>query len=178
MSFEVIGKLIQKSDTQVVSDRFKKREFVLELEDNVNGNIYTNYARMQCVQAKTDILDRFNDGDMLKVTFNIKGNKWERDGETRYITSLDAWRIEAAPADGGTGGGDMGGGGYGAQQGGSAGGGAGYNAGGGGYNNANNSRNNTGGGYNGGGAGNAPRGGGGSGAPAGGDAGGVDDLPF
>ena len=32
----------------------------------------------------------------MKVSFNIKGNKWERDGKVNYITNLDAWRMESA----------------------------------------------------------------------------------
>jgi len=105
MSLEVTGKLIVKNPTQVVSDKFRKREFVMELAEDINGNTYTNFAKMQLVQNKCDILDRFNEGDMIKVSFNIKGNRWEKDGKVNYITNLDAWRIEAAgasmPAQGG-----------------------------------------------------------------------------
>jgi hypothetical protein len=98
MSLEVTGKLLVKYPTQQVSDKFKKREFVLELAEEINGNVYTNFAKMQLVQTKCDILDRFNEGDSIKVSFNIKGNKWERDGKVNYITNLDAWRIENAGA--------------------------------------------------------------------------------
>jgi single-stranded DNA-binding protein len=98
MNLEVTGKLIVKYDTQHVSDKFKKREFVLELADEINGNTYTNYAKMQLVQAKCDIIDRFNVGEQVKVSFNIKGSKYERDGKESYFTNLDAWRIEAAGA--------------------------------------------------------------------------------
>jgi hypothetical protein len=98
MSLEVTGKLLVKYDTQQVNDRFKKREFVLELADEINGNVYTNYAKMQLAQTKCDILDKFSEGDLVKVSFNIKGNKWERDGKVSYITNLDAWRIENAGA--------------------------------------------------------------------------------
>ena len=94
MSFEITGKLIAINDTQQVSERFKKREFVLETSEEINGNVYTNYAKMQLVQNKCDIIDNFNEGDTIKVNFNIKGNKWERDGKVNYITNLDAWRIE------------------------------------------------------------------------------------
>src|ERR1043165_4729287 len=96
MSLEVTGKLLVKYDTQQVSEKFKKREFVIELAEEINGNIYTNYAKMQLVQNKCDILDRFKEGELVKVTFNIKGNKWERDGRANYITNLDAWRVEHA----------------------------------------------------------------------------------
>jgi hypothetical protein len=98
MNLEVTGKLLVKYATQNVSEKFRKREFVLELADEINGNTYTNFAKMQLVQTKCDILDRFNEGDNVKVSFNIKGNKWERDGKVNYITNLDAWKIEAAGA--------------------------------------------------------------------------------
>jgi len=96
MSLEVTGKLLVKYDAQQVSEKFKKREFVLELAEEINGNIYTNFAKMQLVQNKCDIIDRFKEGDLVKVSFNIKGNKWERDGKVNYITNLDAWRMESA----------------------------------------------------------------------------------
>mgnify|MGYP003327119064 CR=1 FL=1 len=103
MSLEVTGKLIAKYDVQQVSEKFKKREFVIELAEEINGNVYTNFAKMQLVQNKCDIIDRYNEGDQVKVSFNIKGNRWERDGKVNYITNLDAWRVEsanAAPAGG------------------------------------------------------------------------------
>lgn len=96
MSFEITGKLIQVSPTQQVSERFKKREFVLEIAEEINGNVYTNYAKMQLVQNKCEIIDNYKIGDPVKVSFNIKGNKWERDGNVNYITNLDAWRVESA----------------------------------------------------------------------------------
>jgi hypothetical protein len=39
--------------------------------------------------------DKFNLGDEVKVQFNIKGTRWEKDGRTNYITNLDAWRMES-----------------------------------------------------------------------------------
>jgi hypothetical protein len=103
MSLEVTGKLAVKYDAQQVSERFKKREFVLEISEEINGNVYTNYAKMQLVQAKCELLDKYNEGDLIKVNFNLKGNKWEKDGKVNYITNLDAWRIESASAGQGMG---------------------------------------------------------------------------
>ena len=173
MSFEITGKLIQKYPIQTVNERFRKREFVLELEDNVNGNVYTNYAKMQLVQQKCELLDRYNEGDIVKVNFNIKGNRWERDGEVRFITSLDAWRLENSTLEAAAAGAS-------ADQG--------YNQGGGGYNQGYNSSNGGGGaGYNNGGnrAGGGYNQGGNPGAPNSAPAGAgnvsdgnADDLPF
>ena len=98
MALEVIGKLIEKGPTMQVSERFKKREFVLDITEEVNGNAYPNFAKLQAVQNRCELLDSYNEGDMVKVSFNIRGNKWEKDGKVNYITSLDAWRIERANA--------------------------------------------------------------------------------
>jgi uncharacterized protein DUF3127 len=101
MSLEITGKLFVKYEPQEFGEKkFKTREFVLELVEDINGNAYTNYAKMQLVQAKCDIIDRFNLGDMVKVSFNIRGRSYvdKKDGTTKYISNLDAWRVEAAGA--------------------------------------------------------------------------------
>jgi hypothetical protein len=95
MSFEITGKLIAKFDTVQRSESFKTREFVIEKTDDINGRSFTNYIKFQCVQDKTSMPDRFNIGEEVKVQFNIKGSRWEKDGRTNYITNLDAWRMES-----------------------------------------------------------------------------------
>jgi hypothetical protein len=94
MSYELTGKLIAKYDEMQKSATFKTREFVVEKTDDIGGRTVTNYAKFQCVQDKTTIVDRVNVGDEIKVHFNIKGTKWEKDGKLSYFTNLDAWRIE------------------------------------------------------------------------------------
>ncbi len=94
MSYELTGKLVTKYDTVQRTETFKTREFVVEKTDDINGRSVVNYVKFQCVQDRTAIIDRVNTGDDIKVYFNIKGSKWEKDGKTNYITNLDAWRIE------------------------------------------------------------------------------------
>ena len=94
MSYELSGRLIAKYDTVQKTATFKTREFAVEKTDDIGGRLITNYAKFQCVQDKTLILDKVNIGDEVKVYFNIKGSKWEKDGRVNYITNLDAWRIE------------------------------------------------------------------------------------
>ena len=95
MSHTIEGKLLVKYDTQAVSDRFRKREFVLYKEENNNGQVFEDTIKFQLTQDRCDILDTFNIDDDIKVTFNVKGNKWEKEGTTSYFTNLDAWKIEA-----------------------------------------------------------------------------------
>lgn len=94
MSYELTGKLVAKYDEVQRTATFKTREFAVEKTDDIGGRTVTNYVKFQCVQDKTAIVDRVNIGDEIKVFFNIKGSKWEKNGVTNYITNLDAWRIE------------------------------------------------------------------------------------
>jgi len=95
MSYELTGKLVVRFDIVQRSESFKTREFVIEKAEEANGRSFTSYIKFQCVQDKTAMPDRFNIGDEVKVQFNIKGTKWEKDGRTNYITNLDAWRMES-----------------------------------------------------------------------------------
>ena len=92
MAFEVEGKLHKKFDTTQITDSFKKREFVVEIEDGA----YTQVVKFQLIQANCDKLDPFNEGDMVKVTFNLRGREYTKDGKTSYFTNLDAWRLDKA----------------------------------------------------------------------------------
>ena len=94
MSYELSGKLLIKFDTTQRTESFKTREFVVEKSEDINGKLITNYIKFQCVQDRTTIIDRVNVGDEIKVHFNIRGSKWEKDGRVSYFNNLDAWRIE------------------------------------------------------------------------------------
>lgn len=96
MSFEVTGKLVSVLETMQRTATFKVREFVIEKTDDIGGRAITNYIKFQCVQDKTDMPGKFNLGDEVKVSFNLKGNKSEKDGRVNYFTNLDAWRMEYA----------------------------------------------------------------------------------
>lgn len=99
MSFEVTGTVIDVGDVQQVSDKFRKREFVIEVtEQSAGGREFIDYIKFQCVQDKCELIDESFLNGNVKVSFNLKGNKWERDGKVNYFTNLDAWRIEKADA--------------------------------------------------------------------------------
>jgi single-strand DNA-binding protein len=88
---EVIGTLKTKFDTQKVSDRFQKREFVLTTEANTP---YPQHVSFQVTQDKCTILDQYNDGDEIKVQFNLRGREWNGPQGIKYFNTLEAWRIE------------------------------------------------------------------------------------
>ena len=95
MSFEINGRLAEIFEMQQISDKFQKREFILEIKETSSGGFeFVEYIKFQAVQDKCSMLDSLQTDDMVKVSFNLKGRKWEKDGKVSYFTNLDAWRIE------------------------------------------------------------------------------------
>jgi len=102
MSFEINGRLAEKYETQKVSDRFQKREFVLEVKSNsATGYEFVDFIKFQSTQDKCALLDQVNIDDTVKVSFNLRGRKWEKDGQISYFTNLEAWRIEKLSSESG-----------------------------------------------------------------------------
>lgn len=107
MAYEVTGRLHEIFDEQQVSEKFRKREFVLEVQDGQ----YPEHIKFQMVQDKTSLIDPFKTGDEVKVTFNLRGRGFNKNGQMIYFTNLEAWKIELATAGtAGASGGSYGGG--------------------------------------------------------------------
>lgn len=86
------GKLHSKSDTVDVSEKFKKRDFVVEYVDNP---LYPQYVSFQVNQDRCSLMDNFVPGDKIEVTFNLRGREWiSPQGEKKYFNTLEAWRIQ------------------------------------------------------------------------------------
>src|ERR1700704_5308887 len=121
MGIETTGKLHTIFDTKQVSERFTKREFVVELTDNPK---YPQTVLFQLTGDRCAQLDGLQVGDMVRIDFSLRGREWRGpQGEVKYFNSLDVWKVEPASErrrdargrDGGDreyGGGGGGGGGY------------------------------------------------------------------
>ena len=91
MSYDLTGKIEVIQATQEITEKFKKREFVIE---QVDGE-YSQHIKLQFTQDKCNLLDKYNVGDTVTVGFNLRGRPYTKDGKTTYFTNLDAWRISA-----------------------------------------------------------------------------------
>lgn len=89
MSFEIVGKLHKKYDTENKTASFQAREFVIEIDGT-----YPNFIKFQLVQDRCPLLDNYNEGDSLKVHFDLRGREWQG----KFFTNLNAWRLEAGNA--------------------------------------------------------------------------------
>jgi len=94
-SFELTGRLVEKYNEQKVTDSFRKREFVVETRETRNDRDFIESIKFQVIQDKCSLLDNVNLNEDVKVTFNIRGRRYDKDGKTSYFTNLEAWRIES-----------------------------------------------------------------------------------
>jgi hypothetical protein len=95
MSFQLTGKLKKIDPIVKVSEKFSKREFVITDESSQ----YPQDILFQSVQDKCTLLDTFNVGDVVQVSFNLRGREWTSpQGEVKYFNTMEAWRIEGSQA--------------------------------------------------------------------------------
>ena len=98
MSYEITGTLVKKYETETKGESFRVRDFVIKAND---GGQYDNFVKFQTTQDRTAIIDDYNEGDEIKVHFDLRGRQWQE----KYFTNLNAWRVESlsksAPTTGG-----------------------------------------------------------------------------
>jgi len=94
MAFEITGRIIDVQPVNQVSDKFRKREFVIEKKESGGTAVFVDYIKFQLVQDKCDLINESFLNEEVKIWFNLKGNRWEKEGRVNYFTNLDAWKIE------------------------------------------------------------------------------------
>jgi hypothetical protein len=92
MGMEVSGKIHVISDSQQITERFRKREFVLELAENAR---FPQFVLFQLTGDRCENLDGFKVGDEVRVEFSLRGREWTSPkGEVKYFNSLDVWSLD------------------------------------------------------------------------------------
>ena len=95
-AFQVSGKIIEIFDENVISDKFKKREFILEHAPNPE---YPELLKIEVVQNKCDLLEKYKVGQQVNVDINLKGRRWEKGKDSGDSNSIQAWRITESDGD-------------------------------------------------------------------------------
>ena len=102
MGIEATGKLHTIFETKQVSERFSKREFVVEMTDNPK---YPQVVLFQLTGDRCAQLDGFSVGDEVRLDFSLRGREWRSpSGEVKYFNSLDCWKVEPLRASSSQGG--------------------------------------------------------------------------
>ena len=91
------AKILVVGEVQQISDKFKKRDLVVEYSDS--NPDYKETIKFEMVQDKVELADNFKVGDAVNVHFNLRGRaSVQKDGKTGYFNSLVIWRLTAGEA--------------------------------------------------------------------------------
>lgn len=93
---EIQGRIKMIDETKTYGNNgFRKREMVVTTEEQ-----YPQHILVEFVQDKTDLLNNFQVGQLVKISINLRGREWVNpQGETKYFNSIQGWRIENVEAD-------------------------------------------------------------------------------
>jgi hypothetical protein len=81
---KVVGKTVE-----VGNNGFKKRELVVETEEQ-----YPQYISINFIKDACDSLNGYNIGEKVSVGINLKGREWTSpSGEIKYFNDIQGWRI-------------------------------------------------------------------------------------
>lgn len=72
-------------DTQVITDKFSKRELILEIPDDK----YPQFCSFEFSQKSCATLDNFSIGQEVEITFSLKGREYKG----KYYNSLNSFDI-------------------------------------------------------------------------------------
>ena len=100
MAFQISGIIQHIGNTLRIpyQDKvFKKRELVLDCSyrNQFTGQIErANYPKFEFTGNHVDDLNSFNIGDIVTVSFSLNGSRSEKDGQVRYFTNVQGYKIE------------------------------------------------------------------------------------
>lgn len=90
---DIQGKVHEITPTQELSEKFRKRELVLEYAENPQ---YPEYIKFEAHNDKCEKLDELRVGDTITVHFNLRGRPWtDKNGKTSYFNTLALWKFDA-----------------------------------------------------------------------------------
>ena len=83
------GEIILIKETELIGTRgFQKRELVLKTTEKGRGQ----KILIEFQQVYVDLLDAYRVGDIVQISIDIRGRKWQ----DRYFTAIVGWKIENA----------------------------------------------------------------------------------
>lgn len=95
VSLEITGKVHHIGETQQISDKYKKRECVLHIENPQNPQ-YDDFISIQFGQDNCNKLDSLKFQDEVKIQCNVKGRQYsdKNTGGIKYFNSIEGWKVE------------------------------------------------------------------------------------
>jgi hypothetical protein len=93
---KISGQIIHIGQLEVMTEKFKKREFVIQTDGK-----YPQEIQLQVTQDKCDLLNNLKHGDIVDASINIRGRSWtSKEGVKKWFNSIEAWSINYSNTSG------------------------------------------------------------------------------
>lgn len=86
-SYDLKGTLKNIGDLMKFDSGFVKREAIVLTEE-----AYPQEVKVEFLGDNSNVLEKFDEGDQVTVSFNIRGREWEG----KHFVNLTGWRIQLA----------------------------------------------------------------------------------
>lgn len=92
---DIVGKLIKVGEIQNISDKFQKREFVVETDEK-----YPQKIQLELQGANCDIVDSYKIGQKIECSISLRGRLWTNpEGVDKYFNTIVCWLIQPKKED-------------------------------------------------------------------------------
>ena len=94
--FKFKGIVYKVGNTEVISEKFSKRELVL----TDGAEQYPQYISFTFVKDKCALLDSLGSGQEVEVSFSLKGREWvnPKDGQIKYFNTIEGFAVTGGNA--------------------------------------------------------------------------------
>ncbi len=95
-NMDIKGKVHEVSEVIEVTEKFRKRELVVEFAENPQ---YPEYVKFEAIQDRCSLMDNIKVGNDVEVFFNLKGRKWtDKNGKDQFFNTLQVWKVNVLSA--------------------------------------------------------------------------------
>ena len=102
MANQVIGRVYLIGNTEPIKSKdgsktYYKRELVLDATrfDGMTGERgFNNFPAFEFSGDKCAELDQYKAGEIVTVSFDLQGTKYEKDGQTKFFTRVRGYKVE------------------------------------------------------------------------------------
>ena len=84
---QVTGKVLEIKETQVVSDKFTKRELWVEIPSDK----FPQTLSIEFRQARVALLDNISINEEVTIEINLRGRQWKE----KVFNTIEGWKITA-----------------------------------------------------------------------------------
>ena len=87
---EITGEIVRVLETEVRGEnQFKTRAVHVKTIEE-----YPQTVELQFTQGNVSLLDNRTAGEKVKITYNLKGREYIKEGKALVFNTLQAWKIE------------------------------------------------------------------------------------